>query len=83
MTRKYKVGDIVWIKSDIPLGSYQDTGQHFQINSGEIDIRGKQVQITNYSPNDLCYNCEGYRHFHELMIDEVKTKNNTPQYEIY
>ena len=77
----YKVGDKVWIKEDIPMGKYGKTDIHYQINSGEIDIRGKQVTITSkYNETGWC--CEGYSNFHYLMIDENKT-NGEIQYEIY
>ena len=77
----YKVGDKVWIKEDIPMGLYDKTDTHYQINSGEIDIRGKQVTIiSNVGRVGLA--CEGYSNFHYLMIDENKT-NGEIQYEIY
>jgi hypothetical protein len=39
---KYKIGDKVWIKSNINKGLYPGTDTHYQINDGEEDIRGKE-----------------------------------------
>ncbi len=78
---KYKVGDKVWIREDLIEGQLYG-GTYYKINFNDIDIRGKEVEIT------ACiwqtdYNCDGYSNFNEKTIDEEKTNNNTPNYEIY
>jgi len=79
---KYKVGDKVWIKSDIILGK-EGYGRIYKVTTGEEDIRGKQVIITG-TDGDFVYTCKEYRFFSDRMIDEWKTRGfEEPQYEIY
>jgi len=79
---KYKVGDKIWIREDLILYKGYD-GYNFQINYKEIDIRGKQVEITDVGGTS--YSVIGYRGITEIMIDHDKTNNTStePQYEIY
>lgn len=92
---RYKVGDKVWIRDDIDNGFKDDGGNYYRVNMGEIDIRGKLVKITNIHG---CYDCNGYRSFHDSMINHSKTAyenekhtytrssqipDQDPQYEIY
>ncbi len=88
---KYKVGDKVWIREDIREGD-QGNGKHYDINGGEVDIRGKLVKITK--DNGVSYSCRGYKFFFEEMINHSKTKDTPkdtpkqtkskePNYEIY
>jgi len=92
---KYKVGNKVWIRDDIDIGWVDGDGNHYRVNMGERDIRGKLVKIINIHG---CYDCVGYRSFHDSMINHSKTAqeiekptythssqipNQEPNYEIY
>lgn len=84
---KYNVGDKVWIRKDLILDkSEMDYGRIYSIRSGEKDIRGLLVTITSIEEEDedlIVYNCKNYYSFTNRMIDEVKTNNLEPEYEIY
>lgn len=79
---KYKIGDKVWIRSNISIGIQPDRS-YYEINGDELDIRGLEVEITEFNTHSGSYSCKEYKYFHELMIDEEKTNNINQIYEIF
>jgi len=78
---KYKIGDKVWIRSNISIGMQPDRF-YYEINEGESDIRGLEVEIIEFNTHSKNYSCKEYKYFSEGMIDEEKTNQNKI-YEIY
>lgn len=78
--KKYKIGDKVWIKEDLVLGTKYD-GIYYQINYGEKDIRGKLVTITKL--NGDRYWRDDYKNFGHSMIDHEKAKQKSEVYEYW
>lgn len=79
---KYKIGDKVFIKSNLKMGLQKGTTHHYMISNRETDVRGHIVEITNIY--DDHFDVVGYKSLYYDMIDLEKTNQIVNDYyEVY